>query len=141
MKERRTIMKRTKQSLRTLFLICATIMLTIGVVGCTDGMKHPEEYSTDGSNKVAATSNPQTISKEDQRHTWPLKVDEGTVSCKLSKQGDPILRFTTSDGEQYALNQVQGNEHLKSIETLKSDKSKSVGTLMSFAFSVCDIPK
>ncbi|MBI0144492.1 DUF2511 domain-containing protein [Bifidobacterium sp. W8116] len=116
-------------------------MLTVGVVGCTDGMKHPEEYSTDGSNKVAATSNPQTISKEDLGHTWPLKVDEGTVSCKLSKQGDPILRFTTSDGEQYALNQVQDNENLKSIEILKSDKSKSVGTLMSFAFSVCDVPK
>ena len=134
-------MKRIKQSLRTLSLICATLMLTVGVVGCTDGMRHPEEYSTDGSNKVAATSNPQTISKEDLGHTWPLKVDEGTVSCKLSKQGDPILRFTTSDGAQYALNQVQDNEHLKSIETLKSDKSKSVGTLMSFAFSVCNIPK
>ena len=134
-------MKRIKQSLRTLFLICATVMLTVGVVGCADGMKHPEEYSTDGSNKVAATSNPQTISKEDLGHTWPLKVDEGTVSCKLSKQGDPILRFTTLDGAQYALNQVPENKHLKSIETLKSDKSKSVGTLMSFAFSVCDIPK
>ena len=134
-------MKRIKHSLRTLSLICATIMLTVGVVGCTDGMRHPEEYSTDGSNKVAATSNPQAISKEELGHTWPLKVDEGTVSCKLSKQGDPILRFTTSDGEQYALNQVQDNEHLKSIETLKSDKSKSVGTLMSFAFSVCDVPK
>ena len=134
-------MKRIKQSLRTLFLICTTIMLTVGVVGCTDGMNHPEEYSTDGSNKVAATSNPQIISKEDLGHTWPLKVDEGTVSCKFSKQGDPILRFTTSDDEQYALNQVQDNEHLKSIETLKSDKSKSVGTLMSFAFSVCDVPK
>ena len=134
-------MKQIKQSLRTLFLICATIMLTVGVVGCADGMKHPEEYSTDGSNRVAATSNPQTISKEDLGHTWPLKVDEGTVSCKLSKQGDPILRFTTSDDEQYALNQIQDNEHLKSIETLKSDKSKSVGTLMSFAFAVCDIPK
>ena len=141
MKERRMIIKRLKQSLRTILLICATIMLTVGAVGCTDGMKHPEEYSTDESNKVAATSNPQTISKEDLGHTWPLKVDEGTVSCKLSKQGDPILRFTTSDGEQYALNQVQDNENLKSIETLKSDKSKSVGTLMSFAFSVCDIPK
>ena len=141
MKERRTIMKRTKQSLRTLSLICATIMLTVGVGGCTDGMRHPEEYSTDGSNRVAATSNPQTISKENLGHTWPLKVDEGTVSCKLSKHGDPILRFTTSDGAQYALNQVQDNEHLKSIETLKSDKSKSVGTLMSFAFSVCDISK
>ena len=135
------IIKRLKQSFRTILLICATVMLTVGVVGCADGMKHPEEYSTDGSNKVAATSNPQTISKEDLGHTWPLKVDEGTVSCKLSKQGDPILRFTTSDGEQYALNQVQDNENLKSIETLKSDKSKSVGTLMSFAFSVCDIPK
>ena len=134
-------MKRIKQSLRTLFLICATIMLTVGLVGCTDGIKHPEEYSTDGSNKVAATSNPQTISKEDLGHTWPLKVDEGTVSCKLSKHGDPILRFTTSDGAQYALNQVQDNENLKSIETLKSDKSKSLGTLTSFAFSVCDIPK
>ena len=141
MKEGRMIIKRLKQSLRTILLICATIMLTVGVVGCTDGMKHPEEYSTDESNKVAATSNPQTISKEDLGHTWPLKVDEGTVSCKLSKQGDPILRFTTSDGEQYALNQVQDNEHFKSIEELKSDKSKSVGTLMSFAFSVCDIPK
>ncbi len=135
------IIKRLKQSLRTILLMCATIMLTVGVVGCTDGMKHPEEYSTDESNKVVATSNPQTISKEDLGHTWPLKVDEGTVSCKLSKHGDPILRFTTSDGAQYALNQVQDNEHLKSIETLKSDKSKSVGTLMSFAFSVCDIPK
>ena len=135
------IIKRLKQSLRTILLICATIMLTVGVVGCTDGMKHPEEYSTDESNKVVATSNPQTISKEDLGHTWPLKVDEGTVSCKLSKHGDPILRFTTSDGAQYALNQVQDNENLKSIETLKSDKSKSVGTLMSFAFSVCDIPK
>ena len=134
-------MKRIKQSLRTFFLICATIMLIVGVVGCTDGMKHPEEYSTDGGNKVAATSNPQTIFKEDLGHTWPLKVDEGTVSCKLSKQGDPILRFTTSDGEQYALNQVRENEHLNSIETLKSDKGKSVGALMSFAFSVCDIPK
>ena len=116
-------------------------MLTVGVVGCADGTKHPEEYSTDGSNKVAATSNPQIISKEDLDHTWPLKVDKGTVSCKLSKQGDPMLRFITSDGEQYALNQVQDNENLKSIETLKSDKSKSVGTLMSFAFSVCDVPK
>ena len=135
------IIKRLKQSLRTILLICATIMLTVGVVGCTDGMKHPEEYSTAESNKVVATSNPQTISKEDLGHTWPLKVDEGTVSCKLSKHGDPILRFTTSDGAQYALNQVQDNENLKSIETLKSDKSKSVGTLMSFAFSVCDIPK
>ena len=141
MKERRMIIKRLKQSLRTILLICATIMLTVGVVGCTDGMKHPEEYSTDESNKVVATSNPQTISKEDLGHTWPLKVDEGTVSCKLSKHGDPILRFTTSDDAQYALNQVQDNEHLKSIETLKSDKSKSVGTLMSFAFSVCDISK
>ena len=134
-------MKRIKQSLRTILLICATIMLTVGVVGCADGMRHPEEYSTDGSNKVAATSNPQAISKEDLGHTWPLKVDEGTVSCKLSKHGDPILRFTTSDGEQYALNQVPENEHLNSIETLKSDKGKSVGTLMSFTFSVCDVPK
>ena len=134
-------MKRTKQSLRTLSLICTTIMLTVGVGGCTDGMRHPEEYSTDGSNRVVATSNPQAISKEDLGHTWPLKVDKGTVSCKLSKHGDPILRFTTSDGAQYALNQVQDNENLKSIETLKSDKSKSVGTLMSFAFSVCDISK
>lgn len=133
-------MKRIKQSIKATLLICVTITLTVGVVGCTDGMKHPEEYPTDGSNKVAATSNPQTISKEDLGHTWPLKVDEGTVSCEHSKQGDPILRFTTSDGEQYALNQVTGNENLRNIETLKSDDSKSVGTLMSFAFSVCDRP-
>lgn len=135
------MMKRIKQSIKALLLICATITLTVGVAGCTDGMKHPEEYPTDGSNKVAATSNPQTISKEDLGHTWPLKVDEGTVSCEHSKQGNPILRFTTSDGEQYALNQVADNENLKNIETLKSDSSKSVGTLMSFAFSVCDLPK
>lgn len=130
-----------KQSIKAILLICATITLTVGVAGCTDGMDHPENYPTDGSNKVAATSNPQIISKEDLGHTWPLKVDQGTVSCEHNKQGDPNLRFTTSDGKQYALNQVPDNENLKSIETLKSDNDKSVGTLMSFAFSVCDVPK
>lgn len=134
-------MKRIKQSIKALLLICATTTLTVGVGGCTDGMSHPEEYPADGSNKVAATSNPQTISKEDLGHTWPLKVDEGTVSCEHSRQGDPILRFTTPDGVQYALNQVPGNENLTNISTLKSDDSKSVGTLMSFAFSACDLPK
>ena len=134
-------MKRIKRSIKALLLICITITLTVGVAGYTDGMKHPEDYPADGSNKAAATSNPQTISKEDLGHTWPLRVNEGTVSCEHSKQGDPILRFTTPDGKQYALNQVPDNENLKSIETLKSDSSKSIGTLMSFAFSICDVPK
>lgn len=141
MREHQVIMKRIKQSIKALLLICTSAALTVGIAGCTDGIKHPEDYPTDGGNKAAATSNPQTISKEALGHTWPLKVNEGTVSCEHNRQGDPILRFTAPDGKQYALNQVPDNENLKSIETLKSDRSKSVGTLTSFAFSVCDVPK
>lgn len=109
--------------------------LTAGglLAGC-NGMRHPEDFPTDGPT-ATATANPQEVSADDFGHSWALDTDHGTVSCRSGQDGDPVLRFTAPDGTAYALNEVDGNNGLPDISEIADG---SVGTLRTFAFTVCD---
>lgn len=107
--------------------------LSLALSGC-NGMLHPEDFPEDGPT-MTATSNPQDVTSEDFGHAWGLDVDSGTVACTLNGDGDPVLTFTAPDGTAYALNSVEDNAELPSIDEITDG---SVGTLRTFAFTVCD---
>lgn len=108
----------------------ALLMSTLS--GC--GLFHQGDFPTDGPTRKA-TSNPAEVSSSDFGYSWNLKVDHGTVACKKSDNGDPALTFTDPDGKTYALNSVEANSDLPNISEIASG---SVGTLRTFAFTVCD---
>jgi len=112
---------------------CALILGTIGLAGC-NGIQHPEDFPVDGPT-LKATSNPAEVSKDDFRHSWNLTVDHGTVACEHNSDGDPVLTFTEPDGTVYALNAVDQNKDLPDIGEISDG---SIGTLRTFAFTVCD---
>ena len=68
-------------------------------------------------------------------HSWALKVDHGTVACVMNDEGDPVLTFTAPDGTVYALNALKENKDLPDISEIADG---SIGTLRTFAFTVCD---
>ena len=131
-------MTNTTHAIRTITATSLAAIMTLGLTACMDGIEHPENYPTDGSKTITATSNPQDISADHLGHTWPLTVDHGTVSCTHNGKGDPVMRFTAPDGTRYALNQTSDNKDLPDINQLLAD-GKSTGTLTSFAFTVCDV--
>ena len=102
-------MTNTTHAIRTITATGLAAIMTLGLTACMDGIEHPENYPTDGSKKITATSNPQDISADQLGHTWPLTVDHGTVSCTHNGKGDPVMRFTAPDGTRYALNQTSDN--------------------------------
>ena len=109
-------------------------LLALGLSAC-NGLRHPEDFPTDGPS-VTATSNPAKVKSSDFGHSWNLKVDHGTVTCKDNSDGDPILYFTAPNGIEYALNHVKGNGSRRDIDDISNG---SVGPLRSFAFTVCDV--
>ena len=111
----------------------AAALLALGLAGC-NGMMNPEDFPEDGPTRTA-TSNPQDVTAYDFGHSWNLDVDHGTVSCEKNDKGDPVLRFTSPDGTEYALNSVDENADLPPIGDISDG---SIGTLRTFAFTVCD---
>jgi len=107
----------------------AAAPLALGLAGC-NGMMNPEDGPT-----RTATSNPQDVTADDFGHSWNLDVDHGTVSCEKNDKGDPVLRFTSPDGTEYALNSVDENANLPPIGDISDG---SIGTLRTFAFTVCN---
>lgn len=107
--------------------------LAIALAGCS-GLSHPEDSPADGQG-ATVTSNPQEVRAEDFGRTWPLNIENGTISCRVNADGDPVLRFTAPDGTQYALNALDDNADLAPISEISDG---SVGTLRTFAFAVCD---
>lgn len=111
----------------------AAALLGLGLAGC-NGMMNPEDFPVDGPTRTA-TSNPQDVTADDFGHSWNLDVDRGSVSCEENGKGDPVLRFTAPDGTEYALNSVDENAELAPIGDIADG---SIGTLRTFAFTVCD---
>lgn len=111
----------------------AAALLALGLAGC-NGMMNPDDFPEDGPARTA-TSNPQEVTADDFGHSWNLDVDHGTVSCEKNGKGDPVLRFTAPDGTEYALNSVDENSELPPIGDIADG---SIGTLRTFAFTVCD---
>lgn len=111
----------------------AAAILALALGGC-NGALHPDQFPTTGPTHTA-TANPQQVTAADFGNSWALSVDHGTVSCTKNAKGDPVLRFTAPNGTTYALNSLDDNANLPPI----SDITKgSIGTLRSFAFTVCD---
>lgn len=121
------------RTIRTYITASIGTFLIIVLAGCY-GMRHPEEFTSDGPT-IAATSNPQDVDASDFGHSWNLNVDHGTVSCQTDGKDDPTLRFTAPDGTEYALNSVDANADLPPIGDIADG---SIGTLRTFAFTVCD---
>ena len=114
-------------------LASASLLATACLAGC--GAFHQKDFPTDGPS-VTATSNPAKVKSSDFGHSWNLKVDHGTVTCKDNSDGDPILYFTAPNGIEYALNHVKGNGSRRDIDDISNG---SVGPLRFFAFTVCDV--
>lgn len=108
-------------------------MFTLSLAAC-NGLMHPGDFPKDGPT-ITATSNPQPVTADDFGRAWNLNVDHGTVRCEENDKGDPVLRFTAPDGTDYALNSVDENAGLPPISDITDG---SIGTLRSFAFTVCD---
>ena len=113
-------------------LASASLLATACLAGC--GAFHQKDFPTDGPS-LKATSNPAQVKASDFGHAWNLKVDHGTVTCKMNGKGDPALTFTAPNGTVYAINYVDANKGLPDIEKISTG---SVGVLRSFAFTVCD---
>ena len=113
-------------------LASAPLLATACLAGC--GAFHQKDFPTDGPS-LKATSNPAQVKASDFGHAWNLKVDHGTVTCKMNSKGDPALTFTAPNGTVYAINYVDANKGLPDIEKISTG---SVGVLRSFAFTVCD---
>lgn len=105
-------MTNTTHTIQTITATGLAAIMALGLTACMDGIEHPENYPTNGSKTITATSNPQDISADQLGHTWPLTVDHGTVSCTHNSKGDPVMRFTAPDGTQYALNQTLSLIHI-----------------------------
>lgn len=121
-----------KFRLRSGVLVSSVALLVSALTGC--GIFHPEDFPADGPTRTA-TSNPAEVTSSEFGHSWNLTVDHGTVSCERSGDGDPALTFTAPDGTTYALNSVEANSDLPDISEISDG---SVGTLRTFAFTVCD---
>jgi hypothetical protein len=111
----------------------AAALLTFGLAGC-NGLMHPEDFPQNGPT-TTATSNPQEVHADDFGHAWSLDVDHGTITCSRNGKGEPVLRFATPEGVVYALNTVDDNADLPPIGDISDG---STGTLLTFAFTVCD---
>ena len=122
---------------RTALLTRAALggLLIVGLTGC-NGMLHPEDFPTDGS-EPTAQSNPAEVAAADFGRSWNLTVDHGSVACESAHEGDPALRFTAPDGTVYSLNDVDANAGLPSIDRIADG---AVGPLRTYAFTVCDVP-
>lgn len=121
-----------KSRMRAGVLVSGAALLLSALTGC--GILHPEDFPTDGPTRTA-TSNPAEVTSSEFGHSWNLTVDHGTVACEKSGNGDPALTFTDPDGTTYALNSVEANRDLPDISEISDG---SVGTLRTFAFTVCD---
>lgn len=114
-------------------LAAAIAALTItALTGC--GALHPDDYPLEEPT-LQATSNPAEVSAKQFGQSWSLDVDHGIVGCELDEGGNPILTFTAPDGTTYALNAIGPNTDRPDIENISNG---SVGTLRTFAFTVCD---
>lgn len=123
----------TSTSTRPVLGTVTAALLTIGLTAC-NGIMNPEDFPTDGPT-MTASSNPAEVEASDFGHSWNLDVDHGTVACEINSDGDPVLTFTAPDGTTYALNSVDDNRQLPDIAEITDG---SIGTLRTFAFSVCD---
>lgn len=115
------------------FAMMLVIVTVLSLTAC-NGMRHPEDFPEDGPT-MTATSNPQDVDAADFGHSWNLDVDHGSVACKNNDEGDPVVTFTDPDGTTYALNSVEDNDDLPDISEISNG---SIGTLRTFAFTVCD---
>ena len=127
---------------RTRFLalvLAAALVMMSALSGCR-GLSHPEEYPTSGpsASSVEATSNPQTITREEFGDLWPFEFDSCEVSAEPDASGDPVLRLTTGDGAVYALNGLPDNDVFPKAEDLVRPGA-SIGPIRSFALSLADL--
>lgn len=128
-----TIRSPRKRRLSRYVLAAAGVGLAaLSLTAC--GLTHPEDFPLDGPTQTA-TSNPAEVTAEQFGHSWALKVDHGTVACVMNDEGDPVLTFTAPDGTVYALNALKENKDLPDISEIADG---SIGTLRTFAFTVCD---
>ena len=127
---------------RTRFLalvLAAALVMMSALSGCR-GLSHPEEFPTSGpsASSVEATSNPQTITREEFGDLWPFEFDSCEVSAEPDASGDPVLRLTTGDGAVYALNGLPDNDVFPKAEDLVRPGA-SIGPIRSFALSLADL--
>lgn len=125
----------TRKTLCILVAATLAIAAATALSGCVEGVRHPEEFPTSGQPSRSATSNPQDVTASDFGHSWNLKVDHGSIACTTNKKGDPVLTFTAPDGTIYALNAVEENNNHPDISDIADG---SVGTLRTYAFTVCN---
>lgn len=125
---------------RFLALVLAAALVMMPVLSGCRGLFHPEELPTPGSSasSVEATSNPQTISREEFGDLWPFEFDSCEVSAEPDASGDPVLRLTTGDGAVYALNDLPDNDVFPKAEDLVRPGA-SIGPIRSFALSLADL--
>lgn len=124
----------TTTSTRRVLGTMTAALLAIGLTAC-NGIMNPDDFPTDGRPTMTATSNPAEVEASDFGHSWNLNVDHGTIACETNSDGDPVLTFTAPDDTTYALNSVDDNSQLPDIGEIADG---SIGTLRTFAFSVCD---
>ena len=119
--------------------LVAALVAVPALSGCR-GLSHPEEFPTSGSSAspVEATSNPQTITREEFGDQWPVEFDSCEVGAEPDASGDPVLRLTTGDGAVYALNDMSGNDGLPKAEDLVRPGA-SIGPIRSFALGLVDL--
>lgn len=127
---------------RTRFLalvLAAALVMMSALSGCR-GLSHPEEFPTSGpsASSVEATSNPQTITREEFGDLWPFEFDSCEVSAEPDASGDSVLRLTTGDGAVYALNDLPDNDVFPKAEDLVRPGA-SIGPIRSFALSLADL--
>ncbi len=127
---------------RTRFLalvLAAALVMMSALSGCR-GLSHPEEFPTSGpsASSVEATSNPQTITREEFGDLWPFEFDSCEVSAEPDASGNPVLRLTTGDGAVYALNDLPDNDVFPKAEDLVRPGA-SIGPIRSFALSLADL--
>lgn len=125
---------------RFLALVLAAALVTMPVLSGCRGLSHPEEFPTSGSSasSVEATSNPQTITREEFGDLWPFEFDSCELGAELDASGDPVLRLTTGDGTVYALNDLPDNDVFPKAEDLVRPGA-SIGPIRSFALSLADL--
>lgn len=127
---------------RTRFLalvLAAALVMMSALSGCR-GLSHPEEFPTSGSSAspVEATSNPQTITREEFGDLWPFEFDRCEVSAEPDASGDPVLRLTTGGGTVYALNDLPDKDVFPKAEDLVRPGA-SIGPIRSFALGLVDL--
>ncbi len=94
--------------------------------------------SGSSASSVEATSNPQTITREEFGDLWPFEFDSCEVSAEPDASGDPVLCLTTGDGAVYALNDLPDNDVFPKAEDLVRPGA-SIGPIRSFALSLADL--